>query len=401
MREVVRQAASNSRAIYPLGGRTMLNYGLPPTRPGIAIDLGNLTDVIDYPARDMTITVQAGIPIARLQRILAKENQRLPIDVPLAERATLGGAIATNSSGARRYACGPMRDYLIGLSFVNDEGEEVKAGGRVVKNVAGYDLCKLYTGSLGTLGIITQATLKLKPRSEASGLLILGCDDDQLADVLDRLSATTTQPCSIELLNQAAAGAIAKPGGAATVNSDLELCSHLDWSVVVGFESNSESVAWQVKQLEQELSAEAGKLKPSSVGEATAILCRLDDFPLLPDAIVTFKAILLPRAVAGFCQQARSLPAELLLAAHAGNGIVVGHFCGDLTLKQIAPMLATLQQTAAAAQGNVVLLRCPPTWKASLSVWGRPRGDVWLMRAVKERLDPRRLFNPGRFVDGL
>src|SRR5207253_9213768 len=129
-------------------------------------DLRGLAEVIDYPARDMTITVQAGITLARLQALLATEKQRLPVDVPHPDRATLGGALATNASGPRRLGFGTLRDYVIGMTVVNDEGQEVKAGGRVVKNVAGYDLCKLHVGALGTLGVISQATLKLRPRPE-------------------------------------------------------------------------------------------------------------------------------------------------------------------------------------------------------------------------------------------
>src|SRR5262245_21138531 len=132
----------------------MLHLGLPPVKPGYAVDLRGLDQVIDYPARDMTITVRAGITIAKLQEILAKENQRLPVDIPDSEIATLGGAIAVNASGPRRYGFGTLRDYLIGISFTDDGGKEAKAGGRVVKNVAGYDLCKLHIGALGTLGIV-------------------------------------------------------------------------------------------------------------------------------------------------------------------------------------------------------------------------------------------------------
>ena len=166
--DVVRRAAAEQQALYPVGGGTMLGLGLPPSRPGWAVDLRSLNSVIDYPARDMTITVQAGVPIAELRRVLAAENQRLPVDVPHADRATLGGALATNVSGPRRYGSGTLRDYVLGLSTVNDEGQEVKAGGRVVKNVAGYDLCKLHIGALGTLGVITQATLKVRPIPEAA-----------------------------------------------------------------------------------------------------------------------------------------------------------------------------------------------------------------------------------------
>jgi len=122
--ELVREAASDGGAIFPVGGRTALDLGLPPTKAGISLETCRLDQVIDYPARDMTITVQAGLTVARLQSILAGERQRLPIDVPQPERATVGGILATNTSGPRRYGSGTLRDYVIGISVVNDEGHE-------------------------------------------------------------------------------------------------------------------------------------------------------------------------------------------------------------------------------------------------------------------------------------
>src|SRR5207245_1110629 len=154
------------------------------------------------PARDMTITVQAGLPVARLQQLLAGENQRLPIDVPDAERATLGGVLAANVSGSRRLGFGTLRDYVLGISAVNDQGQEVKAGGRVVKNVAGYDLCKLYVGSLGTLGVITQATLKVRPLPEESALLSVGCEGEAVDGLLEKIHTSRTRPVCLDLLNR-------------------------------------------------------------------------------------------------------------------------------------------------------------------------------------------------------
>jgi glycolate oxidase FAD binding subunit len=410
--DVVRQAVAKGQAIYPLGGQTMLDFGLPPKRPGVGVDLRNLTQVIDYPARDMTITVQAGITLAELQAVLATENQCLPIDVPHPDRATLGGALAANVSGPRRYGFGTLRDYVIGISVVNDEGEEVKAGGRVVKNVAGYDLCKLYIGSLGTLGIITQVTLKLKPRPEATRLMVYGCNTEELAGVLDWLTSSAARPSCIELLNQATAQSITHLGpksGLLSAYSCLEMASYLDWALVIGVEGNAEAVAWQVNQLRGEQPGGAGTgLLQCAMPEAEGSWRALVDFPLLPERLLSFKVNLLPRAVAEFCAWAgaefcrrTAPPADLLLKAHAGSGIVIGHVCGDLTLDLMGQMLKTLQEAASAAQGNLVILGCPTAWKATLPVWGQPRADAWLMREIKEKLDPRQLFNPGRFVDGI
>src|SRR5262249_2912889 len=136
--DVVRRCAVEGKAVYPVGGGTMLDYGRPPTKPGVAVSLTALDQVIDFPARDMTITVQAGITIARRREVTRAEGLELPIDVPEPQRATLGGAIACNVSGPRRYGYGTFRDYVLGITVVTDRGEKAKAGGRVVKNVAGY-----------------------------------------------------------------------------------------------------------------------------------------------------------------------------------------------------------------------------------------------------------------------
>jgi len=142
--------------------------GYPPSRSGIILEATAWQQVVDYPSRDLTITVQAGISVGQLQAVLAEQGQWLPVDVPQAVTATLGGSLAVNVSGPRRYGYGTWRDYVIGIRFLQDEGVEVQGGGRVVKNVAGYDLMKLQIGALGTLGVITQVTLKVRPKPERS-----------------------------------------------------------------------------------------------------------------------------------------------------------------------------------------------------------------------------------------
>jgi glycolate oxidase FAD binding subunit len=392
--DLVRRAAVETQALYPLGGRTALGLGLPPERPGFAVDLRGLDRVIDYPARDMTITVQAGITLARLQEVLAGENQRLSVDVPRADQATLGGALAVNASGPRRFGFGTLRDYVIGVSAVNDEGQEIKGGGRVVKNVAGYDLCKLFVGSLGTLGVITQVTLKLKPRPEEQALLTLGCQSEALDGLLEQLHRSRTRPVCVEVLNEQAARALNRAG-------DLGL-PEAPWVLVVGFEDNRDTVSWQVQQLIKELPGGNGWGFHVRAGAPAAPLWQaLIDWPASAEGALALKANPLPRAVADFCRRTVTLREGLLVRAHAGNGIVEVQAPGDLTLDGAAAMLKTVLDAAVAGQGNLVLTRCPPAWKKTLPVWGAARGDAWLMRRVKEKLDPRRLFNPGRFVDGI
>lgn len=385
--EIVRRAAAAGEAVYPLGGRTMLELGLPPTRPGRAIDLRGLNELIDYPARDMTITVQAGITVARLQEVLRGESQRLPVDVPQGEAATLGGALATNTSGPRRYGFGTLRDYVIGISTVNDEGQETKAGGRVVKNVAGYDLCKLHIGALGTLGVITQVTLKLRPRPEEQALVAIEVVEP--APVLDRLHGSRTQPVCIELLNPAAARQVAQAANLSWPTAN--------WVLVVGYEENRTAVTWQVQQLLHELPTEPHAGLDTRVGVAAEPVWRgLTELTLQPNATLSFKASLLPHSVGEFCQLATRTVPDFLVQAHAGNGIVRGHYSGEANVAEVSGWLQSLRAAAVAADGNLIITRCPPAWKRELPVWGQSRGDLALMRRVREALDPRAIFNPGR-----
>jgi glycolate oxidase FAD binding subunit len=340
--------------------------------------LTGLAEIIDYPARDMTVTVQTGITVGRLQEILRGENQQLAVDVPRADRATLGGALAVNAGGPRRLGHGTLRDYVIGISYVNDRGEPAKAGGRVVKNVAGYDLCKLHIGALGTLGVVTQVTLKLRPLPERRLLAPVPCPQAaDLGPLLDRLHASQTRPVSATVRRSPDSG----------------------WQLLVGFEGGPEAVQWQWDTLQSELAPDWACATPRGEEAETALRRELADFPAEADRPLTFKANLLPGATAAFCQQAvATFGDELLLQAEAGNGIVVGHAPTGLTLEQAQTMLNTLRQHANGAHGNLVLTRCPTAWKSVLPVWGTPRGDRELMRAVKTVLDPADLFNPGRFL---
>ena len=389
---LIRQAAADGTALYPHGGQTKLGLGNPPTKPGIGVDMRGLADIIDFPARDMTVTVQAGIAFKTLQETLAKENLRLPIDVPQAQHATLGGILATNTSGPRRYGYGTLRDYVIGISAVNDEGNEFKAGGRVVKNVAGYDLCKLLVGSLGTLGIITQVTLKLRPLAEERAVLCLLSEPANVEAILTGAHGSQTRPTSLDLLNRAAAEAVFAGAGLAVPDAP--------WIVLVGYEGNADAVHWQVQQIVKEVGALCQVVARLSF-TVRPLHDALVEFAAWPETRLALKANLLPSAVAAFCQSADQDLVRPALSAHAGNGIVHGVWPGDLTMEQAAVMRSAWRARAREGQGSVIVSRCPTEWKSTLDVWGPPPGDASLMREVKAKFDPKRIFNPGRFVDGI
>jgi len=337
---LVSRTRAAGQGLYPLGGRTALAHGRAPIKPGVACDLTALADVIDYPARDMTVTVRAGLTLAALQAELAKEGQWLPIDVPHPERATLGGMVAVNASGPRRYGYGTLRDYVIGISFVTDDAVEVKAGGRVVKNVAGYDLMKLQIGALGTLGVITQLTLKVKPKPEARAAVCFGCASVSIANVLDVLAGSRTRPVAVEALNPVAARAACLPVAS-------------DWTLYVAFEEKAAAVRWQVETLLTEL-------QPHAVQGATETSVALEALTALQRTGALKRGVLPSRTAAELLgSKAESVH------AHALSGVIWEHGTG-------APPLEP------------------------------PAGAAWeLMRHVKRTLDPDNVFNPGRLFGDL
>lgn len=389
---IIKQAAANLDAIVPSGSGSKMNIGYAPSRKGVVLGTKNLNKVIDYPARDMTVTVQAGILIKDLKEMLGKENQRLPIDDPYPANSSLGGLLATNTSGPRRFGWGTLRDYVIGISILNDEGVETKAGGRVVKNVAGYDFCKLHTGALGTLGIISQVTLKVRPKPEASAFLLLTLNLANVESVLDRIHNTKTRPVAVELLNK---NALQHP-----------LFKHLavtsDYGIFIGFEHSAEAVKWQTETLANELAdVPNSKLEFINAPSDSALWQALGEFQAarISGCPLTFKANIPSAKVATFASFALETIPGVFLQAHAGSGIVFGHIPEGISQQVAFNSIDMLLQKAVRYQGNLVLPYCLPEWKADFPVWGQTRPDVKVMRKVKESLDPKALFNPGRFVD--
>jgi glycolate oxidase FAD binding subunit len=377
--------------LYPVGGGTSLDYGTLPARPGRALSLANLNRVIDYPARDMTITVEAGLRVAALAEQLAAERQWLPLDVPNPETATVGGVVATAWSGPRRYGWGTPRDYVIGISAVDGRGMPFKGGGRVVKNVAGYDFCKLLTGSLGTLGVITQLTFKIRPLPAHSALAVCELrswnDAERLLAALVHSAAT---PSAIELLSGphwqdhttlglATAGTVAR--------------------LAVGVEGTDREVDWMLDRLAHEWRELGVAATHSLVGPQAAELWHdLAEFPAAHSAPLVVKASLLPSRTVEFAELVSQCDAAASMQCHAGNGIVIARFAnfepGDVSRW----LVGKLQPAAIAAGGQLIVLSHSLGGLTHQAIWGGvPPGAPWMAK-VKSQFDPSGILNPGRFV---
>jgi len=389
--ELSRWMAENAdgvaRPVYAAGGRTSADFGTPVRPPGISLHTTSLNRVIDFPARDMTITVEAGIRLDELARVLATEGQRLPVDAPQAHRATLGGLAATNTSASRRFGMGTMRDYVIGVTAVDSSGMMFKAGGRVVKNVAGYDLCKMLVGSMGTLAVITQLTLKLRPIPESS--ILLWATFDRLGAIegaLERLVTSAARPVALDVLDVRAAEAIAAEAGLSLPARRPVLC--------VGVEGTARETAWQLDVLRKEISP-AGLVEAAVVGEADAakLWFALAEFQVPSDDPATFRANLLPSRTVEFLQEADR--AGCAMQAHAGNGIVVGHLPDSVTNVGAAKeQLGRLRECARKGRGNLTIVHCDDGWKNQLELMGNCEPSWPLMQKLKRELDPRNILNP-------
>ncbi len=393
IRDAIRQADERHVAIYPVGGGTSLDYGVPARQPGWVLDLSPCHGIVDYPARDLTVTVRAGTRWAHLAETLAAENQEIPIDVPRPEEATVGGVVATAWNGPRRFAYGGVRDHVIGIEAVDGKGRRFHGGGRVVKNVAGYDFCKLLTGSLGTLGVLTQVTFKVRPRAEVAEWIGIGLPD--LASIeawTQRIFDSPLRPVTIAAIAGPAWNDVA-PLAHAMENASASL-------LLVALEGTAEEVDSMRKQLAKMMSAGSGFQETVAKNESAAALRQaLVDFTAETQRPLVARAKVVSSGAVALAERARSVDDECSLRIDAGCGVVDARFDHPPPAGVADTMIATLQPAAAAYHGHASVLSSTLVDELTHQVvWGE-LGIPWdAMRRVKEAFDPADLLNPGRFV---
>lgn len=389
---LLAEAYAGRTAVYPLGGETSLDYGLPAKVDGWGLSLAGMRRVVDYPARDMTVTVEAGVTMTELAELLAGEGQQLPIDVPHPDRATIGGVVATAFNGPRRHGLGSIRDHVIGIQAVDGRGMPFKGGGRVVKNVAGYDFCKLLTGSLGTLGVITQLTFKLRPLPQQWAVLSTVVDDwDQAERQLAALVQSPLAPSAIELLSGPAwHGHAALPAGTSGDDSI---------GLAVFLEGTTAEVDWMRDELQGRWRRD-GLTRPVLL-EGDAARRALRDVAEFPagDAPLVLRGSVVPSYTTRMMARARELFPGVSLLAHAGSGTVLMRLAQFPAEGLSRTVVARLQSLAAAGHGHVSVLANPAAAEMTHQcVWGGIDVPFDLMTAVKRQFDPHNLLNPGRFV---
>lgn len=386
--EVARllKTASDERcAVIPIGGGTMMEIGAPMARADMAISLAKLNRIIDHQPANLTVRAEAGLTLGALNQALAAHGQYLPLDPPFPDRATLGGILAANASGSLRIRFGSARDLTLGLRVALPDGQIVHGGGDVVKNVAGYDLPKLFIGSLGTLGVILEATFKVAPLLAKMATCLIRFDSpDPSCDLALRILRSPLLPSGVLVLD---------PHASALADSGDR------YAVVVRFGGLERAVAQQVAEVKgwaAEVGAEAVEIVEADQGLWT----RLRDLPF--EQPIVLKISVVPSELNFVLAQAQKVAdSQRLKYAIVANavGVVLVALAGDQAAA--AKAIADMRDHVCAHGGHLVVQRAPREIREQVDVWGPIRNDSGMMRKLKQVFDPNGILNPGRYVGGI
>ena len=377
---------AQGKALFPWGRGTRQHVGYAPSRDGLVISTEHLSAVTDYEPADLVASVQAGVTLSALQETLAQYGQWLPLCVARPEAQTIGGIVAARAHSLVRLGYGSVRDSLLGVKVINAQGEVIQGGGKVMKNVSGYDLPKLYCGSWGTLGLIAEATFKVAPLPAASATVVLALPSERNSeDTLDALLLSPLAPMFLALLSPQAARDVLE------ADDDTQV-------LVIGFDGMAEDVQWQLETL----GADTGALPE---GMAQVVRARLRDFSLRP-APMTCVFHILSSQVGAYSRMlewtARRAGFTASVLSDAALGIVHAHFAPADDTADWRVFYADLQDKAARVGGSFIVERMPDELRrAGAEVWQPVLPDIALMRRIKDNLDPHRQWNPGRFAGHL
>ncbi len=367
--EVLRAAAAHGLRVVPRGRGTKMGWGMSPSGVDVVLDVSALDRVLDHAAGDLIAVTQAGARLADVQETLADGGQQLAVD-EMVPGASIGGAIAANTSGPRRLVAGTLRDLMIGITVVRADGVVAKAGGRVVKNVAGYDIGKLMIGSLGTLAVVTEAVFRLHPLPQSRRWVTVPVDGPEQAH---RLSQAVVHAQAVP----AAVEVDCPAGGPGTV--------------AVLLEGKPDGVAGRAATVRELLAGDAGANHTTETEEAPAGWA---SYPWSPGA-TGLKLTCVLSGVGDVLEVAREVGADV--RGSAGTGVL---YASVTDRDRVGPAVQRLRKICERHQGSTVVVDAPAEVKRAVDVWG-PVPALALMRSVKHRFDPESRLSPGRFVGGI
>ena len=403
--DILRFASVERLAVIPTGGRTSLGVGMPPRQYDLALDLSGMNRVLAYEPRDLTVGVQPGLRYAALDLRLREKGQFLPLVPASAERATLGGIVAAGADTPLRYSHGTARDYLLGMEFVTGEGIASKSGGRVVKNVTGYDLHKLLIGSLGTLAVITRLNFRTFPLPPHQRMFVTAFADPSAAFALCRaIMKSPLHPRLVEVIDPRMSALFAAHG-AGFLNREA-------WFVVVeaaGQEAVIERHARDVAAMSQEMDA-TEFVALDELQRAALFNCLCEFAPIVlraGPAAAIFRIGGLPSAMAALLAQVRqlaerhALECAVLIRALSVVYIALLPSADSQALADLITCSTDLMGLCISSGSTPMIEHCPLELKHALSIWPPPGSESEIAARLKLVFDPQGVLSPGRFRGGI
>ena len=388
-------------SVVPRGEGTKLDMGSPLSKVEVVLSMARLDRILEYEPADLTVTVEAGIKLSDLQKTLAEQGQFLPLDPPYSATTTIGGTLATNASGPRRLLYGTARDIVLGTKVVRSDGTVVKAGGKVVKNVAGYDMSKLYLGSLGTLGLIAEISLKLRPIPPRRVTLAVSFETiSDAAYVVRQILGAPLVLSAMDLFNPSAVQYLKRA-----------LSGYDDFALLVSVEDVEEAVQVQLNRL-QEICTQGKAIKTDvlSDDDQEALWRGVDDLPGtakedFPDLTICKASTRISQIQEVFLlseRMMREYNTEVGVAAHAGNGVVRIYLLDidedrEERLRQALSMVSHIRKYISELGGILSVESAPVEIRGDTEVWGIREDTLNLMKQIKAKMDPKGILNPGRF----
>jgi glycolate oxidase FAD binding subunit len=413
--EIVKFAAAEKMAIVACGARTKLDMGFAPSRYDLALDMTRMDRVVAYDPGDLTLSVEAGVRLRALGQMLAEHQQFLPLALPFLVQTTIGGLVASGVDSPLRQFYGTARDFLLGIEFVTGDGVAAKSGGRVVKNVTGYDIHKLMIGSLGTLGVITRVNFKTFPLPMRSrGFVARFATAEHAFDMRNRVARSVLTPLTTEILSPRVAELFESEAASRYESAPMPagVISHSEWAVTIGYAGNEEVL--------KRYAADLGRMAEESGATGVVVLAenlrpafnrKREFIPIAvessPAASIVKISVLPARMREALDHAVRAAESNSLPWVAMARGLGVIYFAllpanrDEVMEVRTATATDAIHVASAELSGHSTIPWCPAEWKSKLKIWGLPRADFAQMQKLKRVFDPYGVLSPGRFVGGI
>ncbi len=396
--EIVKFASKENLKVIPCGNKTKLHIGNIPSKVDLLLSMANMNRIIEFNSDDLTASCESGIKLLEFNKILSEKNLFLPVDPPFVDNCTIGGITATDSSGPLRLKYGKLKDMIMGMKIVLADSSIVKTGVKVVKNSSGYNLSRIYCGSLGTIGIITEVNFKLSPLPESQkNTLICFENMENLINFCYSIRDSFLIPSYMEYLS---------PSFTRFLPNKLIDDSCKNYHICfLGFDGFSETVDWQLEQVKNISSENNCKSAYIPCETGDSILYQIRNFyTIFPNSVIFKISYVIPKFET-LLNKIKNLLSEnkmeIILLSHFGSGImylVCPLMDNENEENKIITFIHKLDEIVFNSDGNFMIEKIPLKFKEKVSVWGKVNNNLKIMKKIKEQFDPQNIFNPNRFI---